>query len=87
MFIITIDELKSNLQGSSPVEFTYFKSDGTSRNAKGTLFPSLIPEKFQPKDSSLSEDPPKRKNLRYFDLDKMNWRSLKSDSKIVSLFE
>jgi hypothetical protein len=81
MFNITIEELKQNLQGSTPVHFSYLKVDGTMRNATGTLNEKLISTDFKPKDSSRNLG----NNFKYFDLDKKAWRSLKMDCSLVVL--
>ncbi len=83
MFDVDLEVLRTNLQGSSPVHFTYFKVDGSTRIATGTLNESLIPEGMMPKDSSTNTG----KNLRYFDLDKNAWRSLGKDVKLVQMIE
>ena len=83
MFDVSIEELRTNLLGSSPVHFTYFKLDGASRIATGTLHESLIPEEMRPKDSSVNTGD----NLKYFDLDKNAWRSLGKDVKMVTMME
>ncbi|MDD5649059.1 MAG: SH3 beta-barrel fold-containing protein [Candidatus Nanoarchaeia archaeon] len=83
MFNISIDELKVSLQGSSPVWFTYVKTDGSTVKALGTLNKDLIPEEFKPKDSSRNTG----ENVKYFDLNKNAWRSLRLDCSIVTIIE
>ena len=71
--------------------FSYFKKDGTIREAKGTLSELLIPEDDKPKQAS-PKSSPEGKDLRnspsfrkgsgvgfsvftYYDLDRKAWRS------------
>jgi hypothetical protein len=83
MFEVSIEDLRSNLQGGSPVHFSYYKKDGSLRKAIGTLNANLIPEEMRPKDASLNNGG----NLKYYDLEKASWRSLHSDCSLVVLFE
>lgn len=84
MFDIATEYLFETLHGSStPVVFSYIKKDGSMRNAIGTLNEKLIPEEFKPKDASSNNG----KNLKYFDLEKNSWRSLKIDCSIVTIIE
>ena len=83
MFDVDLEVLRTNLLGASPVHFTYFKLDGSTRMATGTLHESLIPEDLRPKDSSVNVGD----NLKYFDLDKNAWRSLGKDVKLVQMME
>ena len=83
MFDISIEDLRRNLQGGSPVHFSYFKKDGSVRNAIGTLNEKLIPEEMRPKDSSTNTG----NNLKYYDLEKNAWRSLYIDCSLVTIFE
>ena len=60
------------------VLFTYFKdTDGTMREAKGTLNALLIPEENKPKGTGV---PGKihYEILRYYDLERKAWRSFKT---------
>mgnify|MGYP001766777086 CR=1 FL=1 len=50
--IVDINELREFLRGQDPVHFSYRKTDGTIREAVGTLNPDLIPSKFAPKETS-----------------------------------
>jgi len=83
MFDISIEDLRNNLHGSTPVNFSYFKKDGTWRKAIGTLNEKLIPEEMRPKDSSTDTGG----NLKYYDLEKNAWRSLHIDCSLVQIFE
>jgi len=83
MFYISIDELRKNLKGSTPLLFSYLKKDGTFRKAIGTLNENLIPEEKRPKNSSKNNG----SNLKYFDLDKNDWRSISKDCSIIEIIE
>ena len=53
--------------------FSYFKKDGTIREAKGTLSELLIPEDDKPK--GLLPRIPNYAVFTYYDLDRKAWRS------------
>ena len=55
------------------VTFSYWKKDGSIREARGTLCPSLIPEDKMPK--GLQNSAISYQTFRYFDLDRNDWRS------------
>ena len=55
------------------VTFSYWKKDGSIREAKGTLNELLIPLDQRPKGSPLAT--PNYDAVSYFDLDKQGWRS------------
>ena len=83
MFDVNLETLRKSLQGTTPVDFYYFKKDGKLRNAKGTLNESLIPLDFSPKDSSTNY----ANSFRYYDLEKKAWRSLHKDLELVTIIE
>jgi hypothetical protein len=83
MFNIDLETLREALSGSTPVHFSYFKKDGTLRNATGTLNEGLIPEEMKPKDASINCG----NNLKYYDLEKSDWRSLCIDCSLVIIIE
>lgn len=89
MIPTNVETLHSNLQGSTPIYFAYYKKDGSIRNAFGTLNMDLIPDEFHPKgEIKLNEEVDfTASNLKYFDLDKNGWRSLPLDSSAVFIFE
>ena len=64
--------------------FSYFKIDGSIREARGTLDFSRIPAEHQPKP--LSGAPEVRQEnyeaFRYYDLDAAGWRSFRLDNFI-----
>jgi hypothetical protein len=84
MFEINLEELRENLKGSTPVAFSYFKKDGSLRNAVGTLNEKWIPAEMRPKDSSTNNG---GDNFRYYDIDKGAWRSLHKDCSLVTIIE
>ena len=58
--------------------FSYFKTDGSIREATGTLDMSLIPAEHQPKGVGT----PAIGTVPYFDLEKQEWRSFRLDNFI-----
>lgn len=63
---------------SKTVIVTFTKSDGSSRDLRGTLNADLIPSEHYPKRSedTVHSD----EYTRIFDLDKQQWRSFRFDS-------
>jgi len=55
------------------VNFRYTKSDGSLRQARGTLRMDVIPEDKRPKGTATHK--PNYKNMAYYDLDREAWRS------------
>jgi hypothetical protein len=73
-----IQNLRTSAEGCFIV---FIKKDGTEREMRCTLNPSLIPQEKQPKlteseESSSTAGSP----IRVFDLDKQEWRSFRWDS-------
>lgn len=71
----------------SLVVFKYNKTDGTVRTATGTTCSEYIPEAETPSGNTryrLSEDV-----IRYYDVDKEGWRSLRTDNfiEIIGLLD
>ena len=64
--------------------FSYFKKDGSIREAKGTLDLSRIPEEHHPKSLSGAPDvrPENYDTFAYYDLDAAGWRSFRLDNFI-----
>jgi len=79
MKTLTIDELKILLK-SGKVHFEYKKKDGSLREANGTLLMDIIPENKKPKGEEKEY-----KNLRYFDLDINEWRSIANEISEVTV--
>ena len=56
--------------------FSFFKKDGSIREARGTLFFPLIPADKHPKEKSqMSNVKCQISTFSFFDLDKQEWRS------------
>lgn len=55
------------------VRFTYWKKDGTLREARGTLSEMLIPTEDAPK--GIVNSRPTYASIAYYDIDKKAWRS------------
>jgi hypothetical protein len=88
MNTITISELKENLLAHGPVTFQFLKKDNTMRMVIGTLNDSIIPEEFHPKKQSITDFSETPKSLRFFDLEKKEWRSISySCNSMINLFE
>ena len=79
METVSIDHLKELLLFER-VRFQYKKLDGTLREAHGTRQFAYIPENMHPADTSTYFE---TKNVRYFDLEKGEWRSIGKDVKEV----
>ena len=56
------------------VEFTYIKRDGTTRTARGTNYPDLIPPSKAPKGTNRNVNC-QFSIINYFDLDREAWRA------------
>lgn len=69
----TIEELKKEMC-ERVVNFSFYKKDGSIREANGTTNLNIIPEENHPKgtDKILSNEV-----VRFFDVDKDEWRSFK----------
>ena len=70
------DKLRSGIY-----RFSYFKTDGSIREAIGTLNFDLIPEEHHPKSLSAarSDSSEEYSSFRYYDLDANGWRSFLLD--------
>ena len=64
--------------------FSYYKKDGSIREAVGTLCMDLIPEDKRPKSLSSAPDvrPENYDTFPYYDLDAAGWRSFRLDNFI-----
>ena len=65
--------------------FSYFKSDGSIREATGTLNMELIPEDKRPKDTLPLQGKGRERGcltFTYYDLEKKAWRSFRYDNFI-----
>ena len=65
-------------------QFSYFKKEGSIRQARGTLCMELIPEEHHPKSLSGAQDvrPENYETFTYYDLDANAWRSFRLDNFI-----
>ena len=62
--------------------FSYFKLDGSIREARGTLNIELIPEDNMPKSGMDPDAVALVTTFRYYDLDAHGWRSFRLDNFI-----
>lgn len=75
------DRLREKLsQGET--KFVFKKKDGTIRPAVGTTNLDLVPQDLWPKDMSgdYEEREKQSTNIKFFDLDKLAWRSCNENS-------
>lgn len=61
-----------NALNEGVVSFTYTKTDGTPRTARGTTNTTMIPEA---KRATTNANTDSSTSIKYFDLDKNDWRS------------
>lgn len=90
--VIDVNDLRERLKNDK-VYFQYEKIDGTVRKAHGTLNIRLIPENLRPKDKDDSSNDvidssmnTKIKNIKYFDIEKEQWRSISKNVLTVEIF-
>ena len=62
--------------------FSYFKKDGSIREARGTLDLSIIPADKMPSSGASLDKEKSASSFPYFDLDKQEWRSFRLDNFI-----
>ena len=62
--------------------FSFFKLDGSIREARGTLSPLLIPVDKLPSSGASLDKEKSASSFPYFDLDKQGWRSFRLDNFI-----
>ena len=85
------ENFRNKLQ-SGTYRFSYLKTDGTIREARGTLCMDLIPEDKRPKGinsealngtgGALNRAEPAAGVFTYYDLDAAGWRSFRLDNFI-----
>ena len=70
-----------DMLASGIYRFSYFKKDGSIREARGTLDPTIIPEEHHPKSLSAarSVSSENSSSFCYYDLDAQGWRSFLID--------
>lgn len=78
MSTVIVEALVKNLTEGS-VAFQYRKTDGSIRNAVGTLNGDLMPETESKK--TVSTDGP---SINYYDLESKAWRQFKRDNLITA---
>lgn len=79
-----IERFKKELR-KGEVKFKYYKVNGDIRDAVGTLNPDIIGKENMPngdKEINYSDY-----NIRYFDLEKKDWRSFKVSNLISIIYE
>jgi hypothetical protein len=64
---------------SDRVSFSFIKLNGQIRDAEGTTNLSLIPEDKHPKPTPMPKPTPNYATVAFFDLDKSEWRSFRTD--------
>jgi hypothetical protein len=67
--------------------FCYFKTDGTIRQARGTLVRDRIPEDLRPHTRPDLELVERIETFNYYDLDAKGWRSFRLDNFIGLVVE
>lgn len=65
------------IKNENPIEFGYYKKDGSFRIFKGTKNFELIPSEHVPTSES------KATNLRFFDFNAQGWRGLAGNTECV----
>ena len=80
MKTITANEMRQLLLNNKEVNFTFIKKDGTEREARGTTEKHVLDENCATPNgqgNAVSRDV-----IKFFDLDKLGWRSAKVESII-----
>ena len=64
------------------VLFQFIKKDGTTRHARGTTCPDLVPTDDAPKGKRTPEQQEayERTTVAFYDIDKKDWRSMRIDT-------
>ena len=75
------EEFRAKLSAGK-YRFSYFKTDGSIREAIGTLNPEYIPSDKQPVADNPSPITPHYGTFPYFDLGRNSWRSFRLDNFI-----
>ena len=68
--------------GKAVYRFSYFKTDGSIREAVGTLNPAFIPAENMPKSGMDPDAVAPAGTFAYYDLDAKGWRSFRLDNFI-----
>ena len=78
MKIITVDEFRKLLRNNKEVDFTFKKKDGMLREAKGTTEISVLDKNYATPSGTGNITP--IDIVKFFDLDKLEWRSARIES-------
>jgi hypothetical protein len=70
-------QLAQALASNATFTFSFVKQNGDLRQATGTTNNTLIPKESRTKGSNITEN-----SVRYFDLNKSQWRSVSATSPI-----
>ena len=75
-----IDLRKALNEGT--VHFQFIKKDGSTRHARGTTCPDLVPTDDTPKGKRTPEQQAlyQRTTVAFYDIDKKAWRSMRIDT-------
>lgn len=80
MKTITSKEMREFLINNKEVNFTFIKKDGTVREARGTTEKHVLDKNNATPNGRGNADT--RDVIKFFDLDKLEWRSAKVESII-----
>ena len=78
MKIITVDEFRKLLRNNKEVDFTFKKKDGMLREAKRTTEISILENNYAVPSGTGNVTP--IDIVKFFDLDKLEWRSARIES-------
>ena len=78
---MNIPDLKQALY-EGIVLFQFIKKDGSTRHARGTTCPDLVPTDDAPKGKRTPEQQEayKRTTVAFYDIDRKGWRSMRIDT-------
>ena len=78
---MNIQDLKKALY-EGVVLFEFVKKDGSTRHARGTTCPDLVPTDNTPKGKRTPEQQAlyDRQTVAFYDIDKKGWRSMRIDT-------
>ena len=78
---MNIQDLKKALY-EGVVLFEFVKKDGTTRHARGTTCPDLVPVDNTPKGKRTPQQQAlyDRQTVAFYDIDKKGWRSMRIDT-------
>lgn len=78
---MNIQDLKKALY-EGVVLFEFVKKDGSTRHARGTTCPDLVPTDNMPQNKRTPEQQAlyDRQTVAFYDIDKKGWRSMRIDT-------